>query len=242
MNCPQSLVFQIRRNRHIHCAVNMGVSRIRAPGTHVIFAVVFAFSLAAGEGFEPPLTDSKSAVLPLDDPATTWRKRWDSNPRDPLIRGPTVFKTAAIDRSATLPILAEGEGFEPPDPFGSPAFETGAISRTLPSFQLGAGIFSSRKTGGCGEIRTRGTPLKGSAAFPRQCLRPLGHASNFGSPARIRTSTSRFRVGRPTIRRTEKNSHFSSAFPRPAHPFTPSGADGGSGGIRTRGTREGPTT
>ena len=29
------------------------------------------FSLAGGEGFEPPLAESESAVLPLDDPPST---------------------------------------------------------------------------------------------------------------------------------------------------------------------------
>ena len=41
-------------------------------------------TLAGEGGFEPPLTLSESAVLPLDDSPTTWRTGWDSNPRDPF--------------------------------------------------------------------------------------------------------------------------------------------------------------
>jgi hypothetical protein len=33
-----------------------------------------------------------------------WRKGWDSNPRDPA-KGLPVFKTGALNRSATLPSL-----------------------------------------------------------------------------------------------------------------------------------------
>ena len=28
--------------------------------------------MAGGEGFEPPLAESESAVLPLDDPPSVW--------------------------------------------------------------------------------------------------------------------------------------------------------------------------
>ncbi len=37
--------------------------------------------LASGKGFEPLFTDSKSAVLPLDDPEIIWRLRQDLNPQ-----------------------------------------------------------------------------------------------------------------------------------------------------------------
>src|SRR6266536_1383023 len=36
---------------------------------------------------------------------STWRKGWDSNPRGPL-RALAVFKTAALNHSATLPALS----------------------------------------------------------------------------------------------------------------------------------------
>src|SRR5688572_7079190 len=52
--------------------------------------------------------------------------------------------------------MAEGEGFEPPAPFGAAAFKAAAISRTLPALQNG--LF--------GGTRTRHPPVSETGAPP----------------------------------------------------------------------------
>ena len=83
--------------------------------------------MAGGEGFEPPLAESESAVLPLDDPPV-WENMADDFFSYPIIRinaylpglvGPVSHCTRPQIKRACLVskpfcLLAGGEGFEPP--------------------------------------------------------------------------------------------------------------------------------
>lgn len=85
--------------------------------------------------------------------------------------------------------MAEGEGFEPPGPFGPLGFEASALNRTRPPLSMakrtGFGPAPSRLTagrstvklplqyGGRGEIRTLGP--RRTAALAARCHSPLGH-------------------------------------------------------------------
>ncbi len=136
--------------------------------------------------------------VPANNKAGIWRKWRDSNPRtgDP----PPVFKTGAFDRSATLPylvhpagleparlsaaklkpaastdfargaMLAEREGFEPPEGCPSPAFETGAFGRSAISPELVApeGIEPSQLS----VANFESAASTNSATFAMWCLRP----------------------------------------------------------------------
>lgn len=57
-------------------------------------------------------------------------------PTGPSRKGPSVFKTAALDHSATSPCLADAVGFEPTKPLRFPSFQAGAFdhSATHPEF------------------------------------------------------------------------------------------------------------
>lgn len=103
-------------------------------------AILPAVVLAEATGFEPvtpygvPAFQagalSRSAKLPnpfspacAEDSILVWLADQGSN-LDLLIQSQALYLLSY------QPILAEGGGFEPPDPFGSPAFEAGAIVRS----------------------------------------------------------------------------------------------------------------
>ena len=82
----------------------------------------FCHCLAGGPGFEPGLTESESAVLPLNYPPIQrrrWRRRRDSNPRCPC--GHAAFRMQCIQTLCT-------------SPSGAHPFERGRVWRQHRSF------------------------------------------------------------------------------------------------------------
>ena len=111
-------------------------------------------------------------------PCAEWRRGWDWSPSAPCLR--LELRSSSHRKvSSRLRRMAEGVGFEPTDPCGSPVFKTGAIDRSTTPPDRGklANLSSAGK-------RLRHHPLVGFAvdAWRTACFSPIRPQSPMRSP------------------------------------------------------------